>query len=163
MGTTVYWAVLCLAVAAVLFAVEIFIPSGGLLGLLSAAALVTGVVLLFQINTTLGLAGAIASLVAVPVAVMLAMKLWPHTPIFRLLVLSDAQQRSDEDAPPQAHEAGAMVGRTGTAVTDLRPSGMCVIDGKRLDCLSDQSLIEAGTSVRVVRIEGRNIMVRADG
>lgn len=162
MGTTVYWAVLCLAIAAVLFAVEIFIPSGGLLGLLSAAALVTGVVLLFQVNTALGMAGAIASLVAVPVAVLLAMKLWPHTPIFRMLVLDDAQQRSDSDAPADAREPGALVGHTGTAVTDLRPSGMCVIDGKRLDCLSDHGLIESGTAVRVVRVDGRNILVRAE-
>lgn len=162
MGTTVYWAVLCLAIAAVLFVVEIFIPSGGLLGLLSATALVTGVVLLFQVNTTLGLAGAIAALVAIPVAVMLALKFWPQTPIFRWMVLKEEQPRSDSDAPPEMREPDALVGRNGRASTDLRPSGMCVIDGRRMDCLSDHGLIEAGTPIRVVRVDGRNILVRAE-
>jgi len=49
---------------------------------------------------------------------------------------------------------------TGTAETDLRPSGKARLDGRRWDVLAESGLIEQGTPIRVVKIEGSRVVVR---
>lgn len=161
MDAVIYWAMLFLAMAIILFVLEVLVPSGGLLGILSAASLIVGVVMLFRINTALGMAGAIVSLIAVPIALMLAVKLWPHTPIFRLLVLNESQARGVSDGAAPAGPHAGLLGREGVAATDLRPSGVCVIDGRRIDALADGPMIDAGRPVKVVHVEGMAVKVRA--
>lgn len=161
MDAVIYWALLFLAMAIILFVLEILIPSGGILGILSALSLIVGVIMLFRINTTLGMAGAIVSLVAVPIALMLAVKLWPHTPIFRLLVLNESQARATSDDAASAGPLADLLGREGIAATDLRPAGVCVIDGRRIDALADGPMIDAGRAVKVVHVEGITLKVRA--
>ncbi|MBV8345841.1 MAG: nodulation protein NfeD, partial [Candidatus Eremiobacteraeota bacterium] len=50
-------------------------------------------------------------------------------------------------------------GRTGTAVSYLRPAGIASIDGRRVDVLTEGEFIAQGTPVRVVRVEGSRIFV----
>jgi membrane-bound serine protease (ClpP class) len=50
---------------------------------------------------------------------------------------------------------------TGTAVTQLRPSGTANINGQRVDVVTEGGLIERGTAVKVVAVEGSRIVVRA--
>ena len=69
----IIWAVLLLGVAVVLFFVEVFLPSHGLISLVAAVSLVAGIVLLFKVDTTLGLAGALLAIVCVPIFVVMAM------------------------------------------------------------------------------------------
>ena len=52
------------------------------------------------------------------------------------------------------------VGQNGTAVTDLRPAGTVVIDGRRVDAISDGEFIENGQNVRVLRAQGICVVVR---
>ena len=44
--------------------------------------------------------------------------------------------------------------------TVLRPAGMADFDGVKLEVLAEGEFIEAGKPVRVVRVEGRKIVVR---
>jgi len=50
---------------------------------------------------------------------------------------------------------------TGAALSQLRPSGTANIDGQRVDVVTEGGLIEAGTAVKVVTVEGARIVVRA--
>jgi len=59
-----------------------------------------------------------------------------------------------------AHE-GAMLGRTGVALTDLRPAGAAEIDGERVDVVAEAGYLTAGTSIVVVVDEGYRRVVRA--
>ena len=53
-----------------------------------------------------------------------------------------------------------LVGLTGVAVTDLRPAGTAQFGEERLDVVSDNVWISAGTQVRIVRSEGyRHVVV----
>jgi membrane-bound serine protease (ClpP class) len=54
-----------------------------------------------------------------------------------------------------------LLGQTGIARTDLRPSGSAEINGKRFDVVSEGSMIERGAQVQVVDVEGIRIVVRA--
>jgi len=158
----VVWGVLLMGAAIMLFFVEIVVPSGGLIGLVGAAAMVAGVVLLFRVDTTFGLIGAIAALIALPIVIGLAIKVWPDLPIGRLLILRNENPPDAEDAADQTEPTpdAPDVGRRGEAVTDLRPIGTCLIDGERRECLATGGMIEAGDPVRVVSVDGMQIKVQ---
>lgn len=163
MEAKILWALIMLGLAVLLFLLEVFIPSGGIIGLLAAIAVVTGVVLLFQVNTTLGLISAIVCIVAIPFVIAAMMKLWPNTPLFRLLVLRGPEGESEEpvrQTPRVIPEAADLkVGDEGTTETYLRPVGICRINGKRVECIADGDLIPAGKAVRITHIDGLQIKV----
>ena len=60
-------------------------------------------------------------------------------------------------------ETALQAGRTGTAVTLLRPSGKAKIDGEVYDVVTQGDFIPQGSTVRVLKISGtRIIVVRMD-
>ncbi|MFO7779186.1 MAG: NfeD family protein [Nitriliruptoraceae bacterium] len=70
------------------------------------------------------------------------------------------------DAPPHGRPEplprGALVGRQGVALSDLRPAGVARIDGHRIDVVSDGEWLAAGDPVTVVSDEGyRRVVQRA--
>ncbi len=154
------WALLAIGVALVLFALELFIPSSMILGTSAIVSLIVGIVLLFRVDSTYGLMGIVASLVAVPVGFGFAIRIWPHTPVARLLSLREEQK--PVTLTPEAALAGPTLGAVGRAVADLRPVGVCVIDGKRVECLAESSVIRSGATVRVVAVDGMHIKVREE-
>lgn len=50
--------------------------------------------------------------------------------------------------------------REGMALTNLRPCGTALIDGRRVDVVTEGQMVEKGTSVRVVAVEGLRVVVR---
>lgn len=58
-------------------------------------------------------------------------------------------------------EQPELVNQTGTAFTRLRPAGTALINGRRVDVVSDGQLIERGAMVKVVAVEGMRVVVRA--
>jgi membrane-bound serine protease (ClpP class) len=58
-------------------------------------------------------------------------------------------------------EKPELLDQVGVAQTNLRPSGMALIEGKRVDVVTEGPMIEKGTSVRVVAVEGLRVVVRA--
>ncbi|MFW6200189.1 MAG: NfeD family protein, partial [Gemmatimonadota bacterium] len=53
-----------------------------------------------------------------------------------------------------------LVGKVGTAATDLRPAGTGVFEDERLDVVAESQWIEAGTPIRIVSAEGYRHVVR---
>lgn len=66
---------------------------------------------------------------------------------------------------PEAGSAeSTLAGAAGVAVTDLRPSGVAEIDGRRVDVVSDGEYIPAGAPIAVIADERyRRVVRRADG
>ncbi len=52
-----------------------------------------------------------------------------------------------------------LINKSGVAITDLRPSGIAEIDGKRIDVVTDGAFIKKETNVFVKDIQGRRIIV----
>ena len=155
------YAIIFFALAFILFIMELFIPSGGLLGVLSIICVITAVVAMFFIDMTLGLSAMIVSLILIPCAVAVAVKVMPHTYVGRKLIHVDRQ-----DGKSVRYEEGRdtdpkkLIGATGTSLSALRPVGTCKIGDDRLECLSIAGAIEAGTLVEVVSVDGIEIRVR---
>jgi membrane-bound serine protease (ClpP class) len=75
---------------------------------------------------------------------------------------------SAADAPPRGRPdplpRGALLGRQGIALSDLRPAGVARIDGHRIDVVTDGEWLAAGDPVTVISDEGyRRVVERAAG
>ena len=57
-------------------------------------------------------------------------------------------------------EKPELLNGTGVALTQLRPSGTASINGQRVDVVTEGGLIERGTAIKVVAVEGARIVVR---
>lgn len=161
------WSVILLGVAICLFVLEIFVPSGGIIGTAAAFCLVTGIILLSVVNTAIGLIAAILVLAALPFAIAFMLKIWPNTPIGRALTLKSPvpdeveQERTADAAPSSAADRAALLGQHGTALTDLHPVGTCLIQGRREECLALGGMIHHGSQITVVAVDGMQIKVKA--
>ncbi len=58
------------------------------------------------------------------------------------------------------NERVALLGCEGHAVTDLRPSGIALIGGHRVDVLSEGGYLVKGTLIKVIATEGMRVVVR---
>jgi membrane-bound serine protease (ClpP class) len=84
------------------------------------------------------------------------LRVLPHLPYGRRFVLNESLN-AYATAPDTDR---AWLGRTGTAVSQLRPAGIAEIAGTRLDVVSDGAFIEALTAIEVTRVDGNRIVVR---
>jgi len=57
-------------------------------------------------------------------------------------------------------EKPELLNGTGTALTQLRPSGTAEINGQRVDVVTEGGLIERGAKLKVVAVEGSRVVVR---
>ncbi|MHC5044062.1 MAG: NfeD family protein [Planctomycetota bacterium] len=86
----------------------------------------------------------------------------PTVPLFRRLHMDPAPQQTGSAVPIVGSDASALVGEKGVAESPLRPAGTAKIGGKRMDVVAEAGLIEPGTPVRVVSVQGNVVTVRAD-
>ena len=164
MDPQLIWAILFLAVALALFFAELLVPSGGLISVFAAVSLISGIVMLFKVNTSLGLIGAIVVLLAMPFLLAMAIKLWPNTPMARALLLKNQPRRGLQEEGVAGHDATVkaqeLIGQTGEAITDLRPVGICLLSGERIECIGEGNVIRSGSMVRVTSADGMHVRVR---
>ena len=88
-------------------------------------------------------------------------RLLPSSPVFSRLVLSQATRRSEGFAASE--DTRSLVGRTGRALTPLRPAGVAEFGERRIDVVTSGEYIGAGSAVRVVESHGSRIVVEAAG
>jgi len=53
----------------------------------------------------------------------------------------------------------ALIGRSGVAMTALRPAGTIIVDGERFDAVSDGDFIGEGETVSVLEVNGNRVVV----
>jgi membrane-bound ClpP family serine protease len=120
--------------------------------------MVIGVWKAFQVSFVTGLKFLLALLVLLPVTFSVAVYLWPRTPLGKWAFLKPPTP--EEIEPERTARLDLLVGQFGRAITPLRPSGLVDFDGRRLDGLSEEGLIPAGSLVRAVRVRGGEVIVR---
>lgn len=87
----------------------------------------------------------------------LAYKFLPNTRSFKAFVL-DTQSGSDKGFT-SAPDYSELEGKTGVAITVLRPAGTAVIDEKRYDVVTQGDFIDKDANIRVLKVEGMRIVV----
>jgi membrane-bound serine protease (ClpP class) len=149
------WYITLLACGLFLIGIEIFVP-GGILGIFGVAALVAAAIIGFNIFPLwAGWLSLLTILVLTGLALFIWMKYLPLSPIGKKLSLSRGIEKKDNDDTPWKP------GMSGTALCELRPAGIAVIDGKRVDVIAAHgSFIEHDTAVEIVRVSGNRVYVK---
>jgi membrane-bound serine protease (ClpP class) len=149
------WYILLVALGFFLFGLELFVP-GGILGVIGGILLFIALVMGFSVfGAQGGFTSAGALVLGVTVFSFLLLQYLPKSPIGRLFTLkSDLKNASA--AEPGLNE---LMGRRGSAETDLRPSGIVLFDQQRTDVVADGDWISRGAAVKVIEVEGNRVVV----
>lgn len=162
MENTLALALLLIVVGLVLMIAELFLPAHGMLIVAGLTIIVVGVLLSFSYGgITTGFLTMLAVFVVVPTAFALALQAWKHSPMSRKMILrSGAEDDATVATMPVHLELEQLRGRYGRAVSYLRPSGMVDFDGRRVDCITEGMMVEAGTFVRCIDVRAGRVVVR---
>jgi membrane-bound ClpP family serine protease len=143
-----------------LLAADLFLMSG-FLAIVSLAAIVGGVVLVFLGGgPAIGVGTALVVFVALPVMIRLLLSLWPRTSMGRQFFLSEQPEDATVAALPVNQELEHLKGRIGRALSALRPAGMVDFDGRRIDTITEGMMVDPGQLVRCIDVRAGKVVVR---
>lgn len=154
------WSILLFLLGLMLLILEIFLPTGGILGLLAAISLIAALGLSFLAGPVIGLAALLATVLAVPACIALALRLWPSTPIGRRMLLDIPTEDDVRPDNEQLRELKQLVGWIGIAESPMLPSGKVTVAGRTVDAMTQGIAIERGQHVQVVDVRGTRVFVR---
>ena len=159
--TATIWVALLLLIGLAVMMLEVFIPSGGILGFVSVAAILAAVGTAFlQIGAVAGMTVLAITVLAVPTVLSLAFRWFPETSLGRRVlppppdpadVLPDATRR---------RQLREFIGRSGHAVGELLPWGAVEIGDLMVEAMSESGPIAPGTAIEVVGVQGMSLVVR---
>jgi membrane-bound ClpP family serine protease len=154
------WAVLLMLLGVSLAVLEIFVPSGGVIGFLSIVSVLAAIGLAFYRGPWYGLSFLGTAVLALPAVLIAALHYWPETAMGRRLLL---EVPTSDDVLPEDNERRllkSLVGRVGQAKSLMLPSGAVSIDGRSIDAVSEGMAIEKGQWVQVIEVRGTRVVVR---
>lgn len=173
-GLAANWEILIFIIGLALLAIEIFvIPGFGLAGISGIILIFSGLVLSLLDNIDFDFTGVNTSKIAramftvtVGIGAGFGLMIYLSSKIgakglFRNVALKTSMENASGyiGVPMEQKE---LIGKSGTAHTDLRPSGRVEVDGQVYDAVSDEGFIEKNSSVRIVKYEtGQIYVVRA--
>ncbi len=102
-------------------------------------------------NTAVALVGAGAG-------ALLLGRFLPRSRLFGRLTLS--ADTAAADGYVAAPDSSPLVGKSGVALTPLRPAGAARFDGDRLDVVTSGEFLDAGVPVRIIEARGSHIVVQ---
>ncbi len=159
-----FWAFILLGLGLAVVVLELFLPSAGILGILATVLILSSIVLGFTVGLKQGGLMLLLAVIAVPAVLALMVKVWPHTPLGKRILLKDL--KPEDVLPNSSHYTRRkdLAGRLGVAKTKMLPSGIVEVDGEKFDAISDEFAIEKGDPVKIISVRENRIYVqRYDG
>ena len=112
----------------------------------------------YGLQTALTSAGVTLVLV-IPLAII-ALSLLRGTPVIQRFILNTTENKEDGfQAPPS--ELANLVGKSGRTLTPLRPAGAALINGHRVDIVTQGEFVAPETDIEVILVEGSRVVVRS--
>lgn len=149
------WPVLLQAIGILVMIAEIFIPSLGLLTVISLGLIFYSLYIVFtQISSFAGMVLLGVDIIFIPILIIVGLKLMAKSPLALKKQLS-----SQNGVISQKEAIETLLNKKGKAVTDLRPAGIALINEERMDVVTDGEYIDAGMSVVVTDVSGNRIVV----
>jgi len=160
MSGTLGLAFFLLVLGLLLVVAEVLFPSFGLLSVMATACFVISVWLAFKAGMALGITFIVVCLVLLPLVVYVGFKhVLPRSFVGRQIILGDLVSPEGE-ASGTDRDLGDLVGAEGVSRSYLRPAGVADINGQRVDVVTEGGMVDKGTRVRVIDVEGNRVVVR---
>lgn len=168
-ASPIIWAFVFIGIALVLFVIEIFVPSGGVIALLGALAVIASLIAFYIHNVNTGIIATAVYVILGPVLVWILFRIWAASPLASRMILGgvveedsdEAKQRSIARQQKQRAYLESFIGKSGTTITILRPIGLVRIDGERIDAMAETGSIEANCDIKVTSVYDNQVKVRA--
>lgn len=150
--------VVLFVVGVILMAIEMVVPGFGVFGISGLILLCLSVILTAQTFwQALILIAIIACVLGVLFAVLVLLASTGNMPKGLVLRASARRELGYSSAPERLYQ---YLGKSGTALSPLRPAGSIDCDGTRLDVVTRGEFIDKGASVVVIEVVGNRVVVK---
>lgn len=160
-----YFVALIFVVGLALIVLEVFvIPGFGVAGILGLLLMLGSIFYTFFQSTDdvrTALLWLSVSIIFTSVLAILATVFLPKSAPFQRFALSTVMSTDQGYHSAGTQDFQSFLGKTGVALTPLRPAGTARIDNKRLDVVTVGDFIAQNTPVKVLEVEGSKISVEA--
>ena len=147
---------LFLGIGIALIFAELFVP-GGVLGTVGAIMVIWALTLMT--DTFIGLLLAIlVSFTIIGIIIYILIKIIPKERMRNTLILSSSLNK--DEGYISSKDLQSYTGKVGIAESTLRPTGKAKIEGRILDVVSEDKLIEKGKMLKVTYVDGTKVLVR---
>ena len=164
MDSNAVFAILLLIVGLSILVAEVFIPSGGLLGITTFFTLIVSLVFAYRAWGTShpNIFGAfcVLLLLLVPTALGFGLYMLPRTSFGKKVLLEAPELQYLTPFSKESQRIEKLVGQFGTTLTMLNPGGLVNVGGERLHALTEGLSIESGVSIEIVDVRGTRVVVR---
>jgi membrane-bound serine protease (ClpP class) len=142
----------------VLLLVEAMMPGFGVAGI-SGVILVLVSIVLISSSFYQAILILIATIAVTALIVIALYKMGYGKGYIKSMVLN-TEQKNDQGYV-SAQDYKNLLGMKGISVTPLRSAGSVLINGKKIDAVSEGEFIEKDKEVEVIKVEGSRVIVRA--
>lgn len=152
----IFWPLLLQVIGVAAVIAEFILPSMGLLTVVALGLFGFSLYLVFsQVSPSAGFIFVAVDVCLIPILIIIGVKVLARSPV--TLRTSLESKDGTRSQPPEWEK---LVGVSGTAVTDLHPSGTALLAGKRFNVVSRGDYIPKESTVIVVSVEGNRIVVK---
>lgn len=145
-----------LVAAFILVFFEVILP-GGILGIIAALCVILASWIAgSQYGAGIGILTFVGSAAAIAILAFVEFKLLARTSLGRAFFLKSSVTGHSNIAPAEA----SIIGKKGSALTRLNPSGKVAIDGQTYEAHSQDGYIEANQTIQVVAQDNFKLIIK---
>ena len=153
--------IICFVIGIGLLILEAFMPGFGAPGITGVVLeVITLVMTWFEHGPIATLAMLLIVLLVLAIAISTSLRSITRGRLSKSSLVH-SETESNEDGYRSIEDLAVFMDKEGTATTVLRPAGIADFEGVRLNVSSEGDYIPAGTTVRIIKVEGAKILVRA--
>jgi membrane-bound serine protease (ClpP class) len=160
LGPTAVPTIICLIITLVMFVIELFTPGVGIAGATGLLSLIAVIVMQFAYGDP----RVAVYIIAIALLIIILGLVW----IIRSFqkgrlgksFLVNHDHSNGTSVPEVAAAKEELLGKTGVAITILRPSGIAEFEGNRVGVSTSGEFIQKGEHVTVIKAGGMHILVR---
>lgn len=159
MDTLTILGILLLIAGFILAGIEMVLPGFSVPGISAIICLVAGV---FLLADSIMEGVFITVVVLALMGILMAVVLWLFSKgKFRSPIILEEEQKKSEGYLSSS-DLNYLLGKTGVAKTDLRPTGVGEIEGVNFDVISEGNYISKDTEIKIIKVEGSKLIVKEE-
>lgn len=153
--------IICFVIGVGLLITEAFMPGFGVAGITGVILEIIALIMTwFEHGPIATLAMLLIVLLVLAIAISASLRSITSGRLSKSSLIHSATE-SNESGYRSVDDLTVFMDREGVATSVLRPTGIADFDGVRLNVSSEGDYIPAGTKVRIIKVEGAKILVRA--